>query len=152
MRVPQVCDFFSKVISAISAHSRRTPTFMLKTIWNSTLPNWLKDSRINYCISTFHLNVFLTHLGSMTFSSKLRSQTTMEAKRNAKNVWNSTLPNWLKDSRINYCISTFHLNVFLTHLGSMTFSSKLRSQTTMEAKRNARNVLKLNSSKLAQRF
>ena len=44
------------------------------------------------------------------------------------------------------------LFLFLTHLGSMKFSSKLRSQTTMEAKRNAKNVLKLNSSKLAQRF
>ena len=34
----------------------------------STLPNPFKVSRINYCISTFHLNVFLTHLGSMKFS------------------------------------------------------------------------------------
>ena len=61
----------------------------------------------------------------MEFSSKLRIKTTMEAKRDAKNVskLNSSKLAGSKFLELTtYCISTFHLRVIFTHLGSMKFS------------------------------
>ena len=78
--------WFGRNCSAVKNFPSKSKSVMLKTFKNSTLPNGPILSRTNFCISTFHLilNAFLDHLGLLNFSSKLRSQTIMKPKRDAK--------------------------------------------------------------------